>query len=92
MSPLSWTVRQLLAFWAGAFGIAALLWLIDRRIQAEPLKVFWILPARNLVQGLWLAGCAFFRARPFEATAVLAVPVVTFLVTAVWLAGRIAQC
>lgn len=91
MSPLSWTFRQLLAFWVGALGTAALLWFIGRRVHPDPWRFFWILPARNLAHGLWLASCAFFRVRPIEAAAILAVPLVTLVVTVVWLAGRLAQ-
>ena len=91
MPLLSWTLHQLLAFWAGALGVVALLWIIGRLVQPRPWRFVWVLPARNLVHGLWLASCAFFRARPIEATAVLVVPLATLIITAVWAAGRVAQ-
>ena len=91
MSPLSWTFRQLMVFWAGAAVIAAVLWKIGGQLQPGPWKFFWLLPARNPAHGLWLASCAFFVTRPFEAVAVLVVPAATLVVTALWIIGRVAQ-
>lgn len=64
------------------------LWLIGGWLQPGPWKFFWLLPARNVAHGLWLASCALFRTRPLETTAILAVPLVTLVVTVVWVIGR----
>ena len=91
MSPLSWTLRQLLIFWLGALGVATFLRTIDRHRHPGPGQFFWLLPARNLAHGLWLATRAIFRVRPLEVFAILAVPLATLLVTGVWAVGRILQ-
>ena len=89
MSPLTWTFLQLLVFWSAAIALAGLLWWIGRRVQPGPWKFFWLLPARNLLHGILLGSIAFFRFRPFEATALLGVPIATFVITMVWLTGRV---
>lgn len=91
MSPLTWTVKQLLAFWGIAALTALLLWSVGRLVQPGPWKFFWLLPARNWIHGLWLVTRALFQVRPFEAAAVLGVPFVTLIVTAIWLVGRVVQ-
>jgi hypothetical protein len=91
MSPLTWTLEQLLAFWGIASIIAVMLWFIGSRAQPGPWKFFWLVPARNWAHGLWLASRGFFQVRPFEAAAVLGVPLLTLIVTTIWLIGRIAR-
>ena len=90
-APLSWTFRQLAVFWVAAILIAVILWMIGARLQPGPWKFLWLIPARNPAYVLWLVTREFFRIRPFQAAAIVAVPFATIIVTATWVVGRLAR-
>jgi hypothetical protein len=91
MSPLAWNFRQLVGFWIAALGCSVVLVVLGGWLRPRPAKVFWVLPARSMTHGFWLAAVAFFRARPLEATALVALPLLAAGVTLAWLAGRLVR-
>jgi hypothetical protein len=91
MSLLAWNFRQLVAFWLAALACSVALVMLGGWLRPRPEKFFWILPARSLPHGIWLAAVAFFRARPIEAIALVALPVLTAGITLAWLTGRLVR-
>ena len=55
----------------------------------QPSQWDWAIPFPNSIHLAWIALREVFIARPFEATALIAIPIVTMLVSLTWVVGLV---
>ena len=85
MSPLSWSFKGLVLFWASAFAVSALLLVLAR--MTHPNSWDLAVPYPNTLRLAWIAFRDAFTVRPLETLALVALPLLVLAVTLLWLAG-----
>ena len=95
MSPLSWSFPRLALFWLVSAFVGGICWRIGQLLSPLPERFFFLIPydgaSESTVRAIFAVCREFLLQRPWQATAVIAVPVVVLVVTISWGATRLSR-